>query len=90
MKTAGGASSAEVLWTLIYTSSSPPAYASQPGGDDKVIVLPERNYDLALDDSVLDHVRAAWTKILGERSSEYDFLQFEERREPNDDEESMN
>lgn len=54
-------------------------------GNEKVIVLPERSHDLALDDSVLDHVKAAWTTILGKRSLEYDFLQFEERREPNDD-----
>ena len=86
LKTAGDESSAEILWTLSYISTSPSTSPSQLDDSEKVIILPDRSHDLALDDSVLDHVKAAWTKILGERSSEFDFLQFEDRKEPNEDE----
>lgn len=86
LKTAGDESSPEVLWTLAYADSSPQKQSSQLDGDDRIIFLPERRHDLSLDDTVLDQVKAAWLKILGERSSEYDFLQFEERRDPNDEE----
>ena len=51
----------------------------------RVIVLPERAHDLAFDDTVLDSVKDAWETILGKRSVEYDFLRFEDHKDPNED-----
>lgn len=51
----------------------------------RVIVLPERAHDLAFDDTILDNVKDAWEIILDERSTEYDFLRFEERKDINED-----
>lgn len=51
----------------------------------KVLTFPQRTHDIAFDDAILDGVKAAWEKILGNRSAEYDFLRFEERRDENDD-----
>lgn len=79
----------KILWSLSYRSNSPILARNQVAtsgqGSDNIIVLPDRKHDLALDDSVIDHVKAACVRILGEQSSEYDFLQFEERKEPEDE-----
>ena len=53
----------------------------------RVIVLPERTHDISFEDGILDHVKSAWDIILGDNSTEYDFLRFEERRDAADDEE---
>lgn len=63
-----------------------PGSVLEQDASGKALIFPQRNHDIAFDDTILDSVKAAWEKILGERSAEYDFLRFEERR---DDDEGM-
>ena len=55
LKTVDDESSPQVLWTLNYTKLTPPTQSSELSGDERIVVLPDRCHDLALDDSVLDH-----------------------------------
>ena len=87
----------EVLWSMTYTTQSasqsaaqrePPSFSASPSDtlqNHSVIVLPTPSHDLAFDDSILDNVKAAWEKILGDRSNDYDFLQFEQRKQEGDE-----
>lgn len=91
IKTTNDPEQPKVLWTLAYTldEAAHPTPGHNYTSDDsskRVVVLPERIHDLAFDDTILDNVKHAWETILGERSAEYDFLRFEERKEENDDE----
>lgn len=81
---------AKVLWTMSFTldeaaGSTPWNSHVKDDATKSVIMLPERAHDLAFDDAVLDSVKDAWETILGERSIEYDFLRFEDRKDPNED-----
>lgn len=79
---------AKVLWSMAYTVDEP--LATTPDSNElscdttgQILQLPDRRHDVAFDDSILDSIKVAWEKILGERSAEYDFLRFEERADPN-------
>lgn len=81
-----------MLWSMSFTQHAPAAgslYASgrsiTTDSSGKLLIFPPRSHDIAFDDSVLDHVKSAWEAILGERSAEYDFLRFEERKDMNED-----
>ena len=81
----------KILWTMAYIideAAGPTTWSYHHTGDEakKVIVLPERTHDLVFNDTILDSVKDAWETILGERSAEYDFLRFEERKDLNEDE----
>ena len=50
----------------------------------RIIKLPELGLDLALDDSVLEEVKAAWKKIVGEEEAAKGFMLFEDRSGENE------
>lgn len=90
IRTTTDSTQTEILWTMGCTldaaaGSIPWNYHPVNDAAKRVIVLPDRTHDLAFDDSILDNVKDAWETILGERSAEYDFLRFEERKDMNDD-----
>lgn len=81
-----------MLWSMSFTqhaqaagSPSAPARSITTHPSGKLLIFPPRSHDIAFDDGVLDHVKSAWEAILGERSAEYDFLRFEERKDTNED-----
>lgn len=78
------------MWSMSFVrdesaTGHAPSPPLQQDASGKVLVLPQRTYDIAFDDSILDGVKAAWEKVLGDRSAEYDFLRFEARRDENED-----
>ena len=53
---------------------------------DYVLVFPPQSLDLAFDDSLIDHVRTAWFKIMGKDPDfEEAFMKFERREDVVDD-----
>lgn len=82
---------AQVMWSMSFVreesatgyTPSPPLQQDASG---KVLILPQRSHDIAFDDTILDGVNAAWERVLGNRSAEYDFLRFEACRDDNEDE----
>ena len=84
----------DVLWSLHYSQIVSPSatpysnqFSSNPRTDDRpsylldnsrVIRLPYLGPELALEDSVLRDVKAAWERIVGEDSGE-GFMIFEDR-----------
>ena len=82
MSTADETNPAQRLFTMSYvlTETATGHVPDPPLNQDfsgRILTFPQRTHDLAFDDTVLDSVKAAWEKILGERSAEYDFLRFE-------------
>ena len=72
----------EILWSLKYrqqSSTAPPSTVVQDG----TILLPALSQNLALDDSVMDEVKLAWSKITGENQEA--FVQFDPREGLEDD-----
>lgn len=70
----------------VAAGSNPQNFSLSNDPAQRVVIFPDRTHDLAFDDSILDNVKAAWETVLGERSAEYDFLRFEERREEEEEE----
>lgn len=82
----------EVLWSLKYTKQytfpnlidfkvgKPP-----PGSSSQIILLPDLSPNLAVEDSLLDNVKKAWEKIVGEEKGD-GFMVFEDREGLSDDE----
>ena len=90
LSTSEDAETAKTLWIMTYTTRGPPAinssfYSYTYNSTHPVMCFPDRKHDIAFDDSVLDSVKAAWEAVLGEKSAEYDFLRFEERKSTNED-----
>ena len=54
---------------------------------DNVLVFPPQSLDLAFDDTMIDHVRTAWAKIMGNDTDfdEEGFMRFERREDVIDD-----
>ncbi|KAI9737939.1 MAG: Rab proteins geranylgeranyltransferase component A [Cirrosporium novae-zelandiae] len=73
----------QVLWSLQYTqtfrhSESDPAL--QPNIDSNILLFPELELDLSLEDDVVDQVREVWHRIQP-GADETEFMRFEERGE---------
>ncbi|KAK5090032.1 Rab proteins geranylgeranyltransferase component A [Lithohypha guttulata] len=86
ISTANSNENATILWQMNYVrqeaKSRDVSNSTTLGdSDSNIIIFPERPHDLTLEDTILDDVKSAWEKILGSRSTEYDFLRFEERRD---------
>lgn len=86
ISTANSNENATILWQMNYVrqeaKSRDVSNSTTLGdSDSNIIIFPERPHDLTLEDTILDDVKSAWKKILGSRSTEYDFLRFEERRD---------
>jgi len=94
LKMTGEASQARVLWTLQYEQHSPPN-EGQPQlqhqkiyEQERLLKLPPPSMDLVFDDGVLDSVRWAWQKIMGEEANPDEFLVFPEREGLEEDDDS--
>lgn len=72
---------AKVLWRLQYQQSSPRASTPRRSSEatDKILVLPSMPLDLVFDDAMLDGVKDAWQRVMGEDVSEEEFMVFESR-----------
>ena len=72
-------------YTQQHFENPTPATASQhhgPGIDDHILLMPDLTSDLALEDSVLNNVKAAWQRVTGQEES---FLVFDERGQGDND-----
>lgn len=90
VSTAGNESAAQAVWSMSFVRDESatgytPDHPLQQDPSGKVLVFPQRTHDIAFDDTILDGVKAAWERVLGDRSAEYDFLRFEARRDENED-----
>ena len=82
--------SATVLWSMSYTSNSRPASAKPdvPYRQDKsgrIMAFPPLAHDLAFDDTILDSVKAIWSRAMGSGVSPNEFMKFDDRRDANED-----
>lgn len=81
-----------MLWSLEYTKQytvpvSPTSRAgkSPSGSSSQLILLPDLSPNLILDDSLLDNIKDAWERIVGEEKGD-GFMVFEDRERLSDDE----
>jgi hypothetical protein len=94
LRITGEASHARVLWNLQYEQHSPhsrkhPQLQNQKSYKrERVLKLPSPSMDLVFDDGVLDSVRWAWQKIMGEEAESDHFLVFLEREDMEEDDDS--
>jgi Rab proteins geranylgeranyltransferase component A len=85
-------SQARVLWNLQYEQHSPHSRGQpQPQNQkiykqERILKLPSPSMDLVFDDGILDSVKWAWQKIMGEEADSEQFLVFPEREGLEDDE----
>lgn len=56
-----------------------------PGPSSQIILLPDLSPNLVVDDSLLENVKDAWEKIMGEVKSD-GFMDFEDREGLSEDE----
>lgn len=82
----------EVLWSLEYTKQYtvpvlPTSGAEKipPGSESQIILLPDLSPNLIVDDSLLDNIKDAWERIVGEEKGD-GFMVFEDREGLSDDE----
>lgn len=81
----------EVLWSLEYTKqfTFPNLTTSKAektlGSSSQIILLPDLSPNLVVEDSLLDNVKDAWEKIVGEEKGD-GFMIFEDREGLSDDE----
>lgn len=82
----------EVLWSFEYTKQytvpvlpTSRAGKSPSGSSSQVILLPDLSPNLILDDSLLDNIKDAWERIVGEEQGD-GFMVFEDRERLSDDE----
>lgn len=82
----------ELLWSLDYTKQytvpvlpTSRAGESSPGSSSQLILLPDLSPNLILDDSLLENIKDAWERIVGEEKGD-GFMVFEDREGLSDDE----
>lgn len=82
----------EVLWSLEYTKQYtvpglPTSRAGKypSGSSSQLILLPDLSPNLIVDDSLLDNIKDAWERIVGEEKGD-GFMVFEDREGLSDDE----
>lgn len=79
-----------VLWSMSYLEKgrAPSTEAPAPSAHDEsglVMSFRQKSLDLAFDDTLVDSVKAVWTKIMGVEADDAEFLCFEEREITGDD-----
>lgn len=81
-----------MIWSLEYTKQynvpnlpTSGAGKSTPGSSSQIIVLPDLRTNLVVDDSLLDNIKDAWERIVGEERGD-GFMVFEDREGQSDDE----
>lgn len=94
LRITGEASQARILWNLRYEQHSPHSRGQPRLENQKIykqerfLKLPSPSMDLVFDDGVLDSVRWAWQKIMGEEADSDQFLVFLEREGQEEDDDS--
>jgi hypothetical protein len=76
--------SAESIWRLSYklrAPSSSKAFHADEGGAE---LLPSPPFSIAMEDEILENVKAIWSQALGDESGDKTFLRFEEREQDQD------
>jgi hypothetical protein len=74
-----------VLWSVQYQQQPTSGTDTLPADPDHHILrFPPASMDLAFDDSIFDHVKEVWEKIVGPGA--VDFLVFQDREAYDDDE----
>lgn len=74
----------EVLWSLQYAKQcTVPVLTTSgdgklPGSSSQIILLPDLSPNLVVDDSLLDNIKDAWERIVGEEKGD-GFMVFEDR-----------
>ncbi|GAB7352575.1 hypothetical protein MBLNU459_g2959t1 [Dothideomycetes sp. NU459] len=76
------ATGAEVIWALHYEQHlniAEASHAAEQGNQikDRVLCFPDPSLDIVFDDAVLDNVKDAWTRIMGDDAD--GFMMFQER-----------
>ncbi|KAL2169689.1 hypothetical protein VTG60DRAFT_5742 [Thermothelomyces hinnuleus] len=79
---AGGAEAPQILFRLQYEQLAGADVTSIEGS---VVTFPTPSPSLAFNDSVLEPVREAWTKVIGEAAAEAQYMVFEDREGAVDD-----
>jgi hypothetical protein len=79
---------AKVLWSLRYTQLGRAVEGDTPANvvSGNLVRFPPPSLDLAFDDSVIDLVKDAWIRIMGDESSPDQFMKFEDRESYDDEE----
>jgi len=78
-------SSIEVVWKMQYQQDCDSLATPQNTDYLDVLRFPDTPLDLAFDDSILDNVKEAWTRITGDDDT--GFMRFEDREAPAEDDE---
>ncbi|KAL2181005.1 GDP dissociation inhibitor [Thermothelomyces heterothallicus CBS 202.75] len=79
---AGGAEAPQILFRLQYEQLTGTDVTSVEGS---IVTFPTPSPSLAFNDSVLEPVREAWTKVMGEAAAEAQYMVFEDREGAVDD-----
>lgn len=79
-----------MIWSLEYTRQYtvpvlPTSRAGKSPGSSQIILLPDLSPKLVVDDSLLENIKDAWERIVGEEKGD-GFMVFEDREGPSDDE----
>lgn len=83
LKTIGEDPTPKILWSLRYEQRS---QADMPTTThERILAFPPPSLDLRFDDSILEHVRPLWEKIMGADADLASFMQFEDRETMDDD-----
>ncbi|KAJ9623169.1 Rab proteins geranylgeranyltransferase component A [Taxawa tesnikishii (nom. ined.)] len=72
----------KVLWSLRYEQRfGVPSSVATNAGPDRIMKFAEGDLDLSFDDSVVDQVKEAWRRIMGDAAVEAgEFMQFQDRQ----------
>ncbi len=65
-------------------SYQPLSLPSDPADSGRVMIIPESPFSIALEDSMLDTVRAIWQEVVGGEVDDSAFLGFEEKVQDTD------
>ncbi|KKY14716.1 putative rab geranylgeranyl transferase escort protein [Diplodia seriata] len=80
-----GESTPKILWSVHYEQYSRSGNDAPTTTHDSIVAFPPPSLDLKFDDSMLDHVRTMWEKIMGDEADPNFFMRFEDREEIDDD-----
>lgn len=74
-----------VPWSMSYTSRRPASFKhSIFTHDGRVVIVPESPCSIALEDNILDDVRAIWQDVMGDEAEPESFLRFDDRSQDRD------
>lgn len=83
LRSLGEPSSPHVLWKLqfVQQGSSGTQLQALDASQGSTILFPSPPLDLAFDDTILERVKSAWRKVMGDQADPNDFLRFSARED---------